>query len=143
MMKNTIYRIKELSDLNNLAAKFDPIKIGFTGSTSKSSIAETVFGKSIRQINSFCSLWINNPKEFIDVSSLAGISRSIIEAYNVYQYFCEYGLSKEEFEFRIILMSYHHSSDLVKILDQLGFDSKDIILSEFTVLSILLCEIVI
>lgn len=53
------------------------------------------------------------------------MARNIIETCNVFHYVCEKRITKDEFIFRISLMSLHQKSDLTKILNAFSFTESD------------------
>ena len=86
--------------------------------TKYEEIASWVFTKNIAHIYSFDKLLpdINKANELWDLSSLASIARSIIDAYYVMYYISFETISSEEKEFRFLLFQYHSEKSRYKML---------------------------
>ena len=137
-MTDPRFRIDELQKLVEIARKLYLSRSVYRPTTERAYLAEQVFGKILLHCISFLRLWPQNKQDIynnLDAASLAGVARSIIEAYHVFNYLCELRLSKEEFEFRVALMGYHHAADLDRILSQFQFDSSDRVRQTFNMAS--------
>lgn len=140
-MKHHKVRIKELKKLHYIALKISPVGKRPTFTTMRTYFAEQIFEKTILIANSYLRLIPNfdqkDPHQ-CDFSSLASLSRNLIELNHIYNYLCKNRLSKEELEFRIYLMGLHNSYEVKKILQKLNF-SKDYI-EELFFISNMVCQ---
>ena len=92
-----------------------------TATTLRTFEAENLFHKSTLHAISLVKLFPNGKDKINewDPGSFASIARNIIEINKVFNYLCEYGISKEEFDFREILCSLHHENTQRKIYEKL------------------------
>jgi len=140
-MEDHKVRIEELKKLHYIALKISPVGKRPTFTTMRTYFAEQIFEKTILIANSYLRLIPNfdqkDPHQ-CDFSSLASLSRNLIELHHIYNYLCKDRLSKEELEFRIYLMGLHNSYEIKKILQKLNF-SKDYI-EEIFFVSHMVCK---
>ncbi len=95
----------------------------------KKSICSTLFLKLILNSISILRLTpnIENDKGIFDISSIAGLVRSLIENSNILFYFCFDKIKNEELEFRIDLSRLHTNIELKKMLTSFGQKEEDFV----------------
>ncbi|MHC5745284.1 MAG: hypothetical protein ACYTXT_25950 [Nostoc sp.] len=122
--------IEKLHNVYEIGYKISILETGINCTTNRTYYGEMLFTKIVQHTGSVIRLlpnletsnerWID-----IDVSSIASLTRDVMEAFSVFNHICIDKLSKEEFEFRIHLLSHHQSCDMLKIIELLGFDSDN------------------
>jgi hypothetical protein len=127
-MKEPNIRIEELFKLEGIATKLSTLdREGVRPTTFRTHYAEEIYNSFILHLKSLIRLLPEkeeNPILVLDPSSLATITRMIIEIHNVFQYLCEKGIEESEFKFRIWLYDFHYHTQIIKILNQLEFDDN-------------------
>ncbi|AJS58190.1 hypothetical protein [Paenibacillus sp. IHBB 10380] len=127
-MSDIHYRIKEFYRLIQIGKSISKQnRRQIHTSSIRSFFSETIYEKSLLNANSIINLIPNsnedNYKEsqkYLDISSVASLSRNLIEIHNVYNYMCERGISDDEFNFRFYLSSYHQNFSSERIILTLG-----------------------
>lgn len=122
-------RITDFKKLHAIALKISPLKLGPTYTTIRTHLAEQIFEKALLIINSYVRLipdFEKKERHQFDFSTLAALSRNLIELSHVYDYFCKDRLSKDELEFRMNLFEIHSSEETKKVFERLGF-SEDFV----------------
>lgn len=127
-MSEIIYRTKEyfrLIQIGKCILKYNRKQI--MTSSMRSYFSEVIYEKSLLNANSIINLIPNSNQDnyeeaqkYLDISSVASLSRNLIEIHNVFNYMCERGISSDEFEFRFYLFSYHQHLSSEKIIATLG-----------------------
>jgi len=128
-MEHPKIRIKEFKKLHNIALKISPVGKRPTFTTTRTYFAEQIFEKALLIANSYIRLIPDFDKRDdhqCDFSTMATLSRNLIELNHVYNYLCKDRLSKDELEFRVYLMGLHRSHETKNVLQKLSF-SKDYI----------------
>lgn len=122
--------IEKLHNVYEIGYKISILKTGANCTTDRTYYAEMLFTKIVQHAGSIIRLLPNlenNNERWIDidVSSIASLTRDLIEAFSVFKHICIDKISNEEFGFRIHLLSHHQSCDMLKIIELLGLDSNN------------------
>lgn len=116
-------RLDKLKKLVAICQDISACRYEMIATTVRTYHAEKIFQKATLHGESVLKLWtIQSDDTFgsLDSSSIASISRNIIEVFNIFEYLCEKDLTKEELDMRIHIMSLHYTrslQDIVKKLD--------------------------
>ncbi len=128
-MEKPKIRISVLKKLYSIALKISPIEKKYIFSSARTEFAQQVFEKALLIISSYIRLIPNfdkKEKHEYDFSTLASLSRTLVELNHVYNYICRDRIGKDELEFRIVLMELHKCNETDSVLQGLGF-SQDFI----------------
>jgi hypothetical protein len=128
-MEKPKIRISILKKLYSIALKISPIEKKYKFSSIRTEFAQQAFEKALLIINSHIRLIPNFDKKEMheyDFSTLASLSRILIELNHVYNYICRDKIDKDELDFRIGLMALHDCHETDNILQDIGF-SQDFI----------------
>lgn len=123
----SMFRINVLSRLSKISRDILEITKVNDPTSIRAYEATRIFEKATLHSISFLKLWpLDNKNSIeIDTASLATIARVIMENHNVLHYLTEHGLSKDEFEFRSLVMRLHYSKKIKEILQKLQFEESD------------------
>ncbi|GGG86228.1 hypothetical protein [Paenibacillus radicis (ex Gao et al. 2016)] len=130
-MSEVKFRISEFLKLLEIIKKISNKNQTIVSSTTslRTYYAQLVFEKSLLNAISISKLIPSNNDEerykYLDVSSIASLTRNLIEIHHVFNYFCERNITEEEFNFRMYLASYHSSMTQDRIIDRLGIPPKN------------------
>ncbi|MCK4819162.1 hypothetical protein KA005_25545 [bacterium] len=128
-MEKPKIRISVLKKLYSIALKVSPIEKRYRFSSTRTEFAQQVFEKALLVIGSYIRLipdFDKKEKHKYDFSTLASLSRTLVELNHVYNYICRDKIGKDELEFRIELMELHRCHETDNVLQGLGF-SRDFI----------------
>ncbi|MFF2482741.1 hypothetical protein [Paenibacillus sp. NPDC058071] len=130
-MSEVTFRTSEFLKLIEIIKKISKKNQTIVSSTTslRTYYAQLVFEKSLLNAISISKLIPSNNDEdgykYLDVSSIASLTRNLIEIHHVLNYFCERNITDEEFNFRMYLASYHSSITQERIIDRLGIPPKN------------------
>lgn len=129
-MEKLQIRVSVLSQLNKIAKK-----VSIHDRSKQPTIIRTYYAKHLfnkitlgaQSILAIIKAGLSESEEIqlLDASSIASITRDIIEGYTVFQYLCIDNISQDELDFRLNLMTYHHGYDVIKLSKLFGFDEND------------------
>ncbi len=128
-MEKPKIRISVLKKLYSIALKISPIEKRYRFSSTRTEFAQQAFEKALLIIHSYIRLIPDFDKKELheyDFSTLASLSRTLVELNHVYNYICRDKIDKDELEFRIYLMGLHSCHEEDNVLQDLGF-SQDFI----------------
>lgn len=111
----------ELIKLTKICKSVSLVELPRSATTFRTYEAENLFHKVTLHAISLVKLFPNGEEKIQewDPGAFANIARSIIEINKVFNYLCEYGISKEEFDFREFLSALHHENTIRKIYEKL------------------------
>jgi len=129
-MEKLQIRVNVLNQLSKIAKK-----ITIHDHSKQPTIIRTYYAKHLfnkialgaRSILAIIKAGLSESEEIqlLDASSIASITRDIIEGHTVFQYLCIDNITENELDFRLNLMSYHHGYDVIKLSRLFGFDEND------------------
>lgn|GEM_PF-7127194 len=127
-MKSKDYRIRiyELEELYNICKKVSSIDLGRTGKTERSFILEDIVEKLLLHVKTIIIIFMtnkaqNNDFKELDISAIASLARNIMDCSNLYYYFGERKINKEELRLRFNISNLHASLENKKIYNKLNF----------------------
>ena len=133
MNKKYLESVKDFEDLFKFAIKLSKDTHGREVDTRRKEVASFIFTKiclhcaSILRIlpkSSFSQT--KNEFEVWDYTSLAVLTRSVIDAYYVFYYLCSDEITVDEREFRFLVWDYHSENRRLKQLKLIGSEHKDL-----------------
>ncbi len=125
-MNNREDDLQLIKQLFDIASSMVTKPEGVICNTVRTINARDIFYKVPLALASYLNLINSSYVNLIDEHSLNSIARNIIELRNVFHYVCEYKLSKDELNFRMLLADYHGCARELKILKTFDHETKDV-----------------